>query len=53
MILKLLANRPRDVSEVLEVMFAQGQLDETYLRRCAEELGILALLEQTLAETGL
>ena len=51
-LLKLLANRPRDVSDVLDVLFAQGQLDEEYLRHWAAELGILSLVERILTEAG-
>ncbi len=39
-LLKLLANRPRDLGDVADVIFVQGQLDETYLRHWAEILGI-------------
>ncbi len=32
-LLKLIANRPRDLSAAADVFFGQGQLDETYLRK--------------------
>jgi hypothetical protein len=43
----------RQWQDVLAVVKAQGQrLDLAYLRSQAPELGILALLEQVLAELG-
>jgi predicted nucleotidyltransferase len=50
MLLKLLAGRPRDIADVGDVLYTQGQLDEAYLRHWAQQLGILAQLEQALAE---
>ena len=32
-LLKLIAQRPRDLANVGDVLFMQGQLDESYLRR--------------------
>jgi hypothetical protein len=49
-LLKLLAGRPRDIADIGDVLFTQGQLDETYLRHGAESLGVLAELERVLAE---
>ena len=49
-LLKLLAGRPRDFADIGDVLFTQGQLDECYLRRWAQELGVLADLERTLAD---
>ncbi len=51
-LLKLLANRPRDLLDVGDVLFTQGQLDESYLRKWASELQIADRLEQTLADHG-
>ncbi len=49
-LLKLIAHRPRDFVDVADVLFAQGQLDEAYLRRWATELGVSPELESALAE---
>lgn len=49
-LLKLLAHRHRDLADVGDILFTQGQLDEAYLRRWAKELGVLAELENVLAE---
>ena len=49
-LLKLIAHRPRDFVDVADVLFAQGQLDEAYLREWANELGVMAELEAALAE---
>ena len=39
-LLKLLANRPRDYGDIADVLFVQGQLDEGYMRQWANELKI-------------
>lgn len=49
-LLKLVADRPRDWIDIADVFFTQGRLDETYMRRWAEELGVASKLEQALAE---
>ncbi len=49
-LLKLLAGRPRDLADVDDVMFTQGDLDKNYLRQWAEELGVLPELERALAQ---
>jgi len=49
-LLKLIAHRPRDFVDVADVLFAQGQLDEAYLRRWANDLGVAPELEASLAE---
>ena len=49
-LLKLLARRPRDLADVGDILFTQGQLDEAYLRQWAKELGVLTDLENALAE---
>jgi len=46
---KLIASRPRDLSDVHDVLFTQGQLDEAYMRRWAEPLGVAAKLEDVLS----
>ena len=45
---KLIANRPRDLVDVADILFVQGQLDETYMRHWASELRILERLESAL-----
>jgi hypothetical protein len=49
-LLKLIANRPRDLVDVADVRFMQGDLDESYMRHWAAELGIADRLEKTLSE---
>jgi hypothetical protein len=49
-LLKLIASRPRDLLDVGDVLFMQGQLDVEYLRRWAQKLGIKAQLEKSLAD---
>ena len=39
-LLKLLANRPRDHIDVADILFIQGQLDEDYLKNWASVLEI-------------
>jgi hypothetical protein len=48
--LKLLSSRPRDLADISDILFTQGELDEAYLRQGAKRLGISAALEQLLAE---
>jgi hypothetical protein len=47
---KLLAGRPRDLLDIKDIFFMQGQLDEAYLRRWAMPLGVAQQLEQALAD---
>jgi hypothetical protein len=49
-LLKLLAARPRDLVDVSDVLFMQGQLDLKYMRTWADKLGISAELESKLAD---
>lgn len=51
-LLKLIAARPRDVSDVLDILFVQGRLDEDHLRRWADELHVRDELERVLAEAA-
>jgi len=51
-LLKLLAYRPRDLADIADVLFTQGQLDEPYMRRWAAQIGVLDRLEQLLEEGG-
>lgn len=39
-LLKLIANRPRDLGDVIDVIFVQGELDEQYMHYWASKLGI-------------
>lgn len=48
-LLKLLAHRPKDLADIGDVLFIQGQLDEAYMRSWADQLGIRSELEQVLA----
>lgn len=48
-LLKLIANRPRDLVDVADLLFIQGPLDEAYLRQWGKRLGVLATLEEKLA----
>lgn len=47
-LLKLLAGRDRDIADIGDVMFTQGNLDEPYMRRWAKEIGVLDRLETLL-----
>jgi predicted nucleotidyltransferase len=49
-LLKLLASRPRDIADIGDVLFTQGQLDEPYMLHWAEQLGTKEALERLLAE---
>jgi hypothetical protein len=49
-LLKLIAGRPRDLIDVSEIFFTQGQLDEAYMQHWATELGISDQLNKALAE---
>ncbi len=47
-LLKLLANRPKDRTDVLDILFIHGQVDEEYLRTWAKALGVADALEAAL-----
>lgn len=49
-LLKLLAHRPRDIANIGDILFTQGQLDEEYMRSWAKELGVLEKLDKVLAD---
>lgn len=49
-LLKLLASRPRDLVDVQDVLFTQGQLDEVYMQRWAAELGVVDKLRDALSQ---
>ena len=48
-LLKLLANRPRDIGDIQDILMVQGQLDDASLNRWADELGVSALWSEVLA----
>ncbi|MCR9295590.1 MAG: nucleotidyl transferase AbiEii/AbiGii toxin family protein [bacterium] len=47
-LLKLLANRPRDLGDVSDILFVQGELDTKYMYRWADALGIAERLTTAL-----
>ena len=51
-LLKLLANRPRDIGDVADILFIQGELDQDYMRQWSRPLGIETQLEQALTSSN-
>ncbi len=51
-LMKLVADRPRDRADVFDIFFMLGQLDEDYLRHWAERLGVSDKLERALSEAS-
>jgi hypothetical protein len=49
-LLKLIAARPRDIGDIIDVLTMQLHLDEVYLRKWADHLGVRDKLESILAE---
>jgi len=49
-LLKLLAHRPRDIADISDIRFTQGQLDEAYLHDWARRLGVVTELERIRTE---
>jgi hypothetical protein len=49
-LLKLISGRPRDLIDVGDVFFTQGELDLKYMQHWARELGIEQDLERALAQ---
>jgi hypothetical protein len=49
-LLKLIANRPRDAADILDVLFIQGQLDERYLREWAHKINVADRLDDILKQ---
>ena len=43
-LLKLIAARPRDIGDIMDILLAQGKLDEAYLQYWAKELAVLPVL---------
>lgn len=52
-LLKLIANRPRDYIDIADVRFMQGELDEAYLREWAAKINVADRLEQVLSQPPL
>jgi hypothetical protein len=52
-LLKLVAGRSRDMGDIEDVRFMEGDLDEAYMRHWADRLGIRDKLEQELARPPL
>ena len=48
-LLKLISYRPRDIADIADVLFTQGQLDGSYLRKWAAALGVSTRLDEALA----
>ncbi|MDZ4687542.1 MAG: nucleotidyltransferase [Planctomycetaceae bacterium] len=51
-LLKMIARRPRDIGDIIDVRFAQGDLDETYLREWAGRLKIAERFDEIWRETA-
>jgi hypothetical protein len=52
-LLKLLAHRPRDMADIVDIRMVQGDLDEAYMRRWATDLGVSDRLDRALSEPPL
>ncbi len=50
-LLKLLASRPRDIGDISDILFVQGELDEEYMRKWSRPLGIETQLAKVLEES--
>jgi len=50
-LLKLLANRPRDIGDITDILFVQGELDEAYMQKWSGPLGVEAELAKVLEES--
>lgn len=51
-LLKLIASRPRDLIDVADILFVQGELDQDYMRKWSSPLGIETQLEQVLSASN-
>ena len=49
-LLKLIAGRPRDLADVYDLLFLPGELEVSYMRNWAGELGVSDKLDQALAD---
>jgi|LakMenEpi03Aug12_release.lakeMendotaPanAssembly.Ray.scaffolds.fasta_scaffold48099_6 hypothetical protein len=47
---KLLANRPRDLADVADILFVQGELDRRYMQQWVEVLSISDRLDKALIQ---
>jgi hypothetical protein len=50
-LLKLIAGRARDMADIADVLFTQGQLDRPYMERWASELGVRDKFDQIWRES--
>ncbi len=50
-LLKLIASRPRDLIDISDILFIQGELDQGYMRKWSRSLGIERQLEKVLEES--
>jgi hypothetical protein len=50
-LLKLLANRPRDIGDITDILFMQGELDEAYMQKWSRPLGVESQLAKVLEES--
>ncbi len=51
-LLKLIARLPRDLIDVADILFVQGELDQDYMREWSRPLGIETPLEKILASSS-
>ncbi len=49
-LLKLIASRPRNLIDIADILYVQGELDESYKRAWSGPLGIETQLEKALEE---
>lgn len=49
-LLKLLADRPKDRIDIADILFVQGTLDESYLRTWAAKIGVSERLDDLLGQ---
>jgi predicted nucleotidyltransferase len=49
-LLKLFAGRTRDIADIADILFTQGQLDRDYMRHWAGQLCVMDRLERVLAD---
>lgn len=50
-LMKLLAHRRKDLADIDDIFFVQGQLDVAYLRLWADRLNVRSRLEEFLGES--
>ncbi len=49
-LLKLIAARPRDIGDIMDIFLAQGKLDDAYLQHWAKELDVLPVLTSVMKD---